>query len=80
MKTPLTKLTWGHFLLGCRFLETILLPLMKSAKKENITLLLLDAVHFVTDCDFLGYIYGEVRRFIKIFSGKKRYNVLGARQ
>ena len=29
-------------------------------------------------CDFLGYIYGKTRRFIKTFSGRKRYNVLGA--
>ena len=28
--------------------------------------------------DFLGYIYGKTRRFIKTFSGRKRYNVLGA--
>jgi len=51
---------------------------MKSAKKENITLLFLDAAHFVMGCDFLGYIYGKVRRFIKTYSGRKRYNVLGA--
>jgi transposase len=29
-------------------------------------------------CDFLGCIYGKTRRFIKTFSGRKRYNVLGA--
>ena len=29
-------------------------------------------------CDFLGYVYGKTRRFIKTFSGRKRYNVLGA--
>ena len=29
-------------------------------------------------CDFLGYIYGKARRFIKTYSGRKRYNVLGA--
>ena len=29
-------------------------------------------------CDFLGYIYGITRRFIKTYSGRKRYNVLGA--
>jgi transposase len=26
----------------------------------------------------VGYIYGKTRRFIKTFSGRKRYNVLGA--
>ena len=30
------------------------------------------------DFNFLGYIYGKARRFIKTFSGRKRYNVLGA--
>ena len=29
-------------------------------------------------CDFLGYIYGKARRLVQIFSGRKRYNVLGA--
>ena len=38
----------------------------------------MDASHFVMGCDFLGYIYGVVRRFIKTYSGRKRYNVLGA--
>ncbi len=38
----------------------------------------LDASHFVTGCDFLGHIYGKVRRFVKTFSGRRRYNVLGA--
>ena len=41
-------------------------------------LLFMDASHFVLGCDYLGYIYGRVRRFIKTFSGRKRYNVLGA--
>jgi len=43
-----------------------------------VTLLFLDGSHFVMGCDFLGYIYGKTRRFIKTFSGRKRYNVLGA--
>jgi len=43
-----------------------------------LTLLFLDASHFVMGCDFLGYIYGKTRRFIKTFSGRKRYNILGA--
>ena len=45
--------------------------------KKKITLLFLDGSHFVMGCDFLGYIYGKTRRFIKTFSGRKRYNVLG---
>jgi len=52
--------------------------MMDEAKKETITLLFMDASHFVMGCDFLGYIYGMVRRFIKTYSGRKRYNVLGA--
>jgi transposase len=29
-------------------------------------------------CDFLGYVYGRVRHFVRTCSGRKRYNVLGA--
>jgi len=60
------------------FYETILHPLMEQAKSGKSVLLFLDASHFVMGCDFLGYIYGKVRRFIKTYSGRKRYNVLGA--
>jgi len=51
---------------------------MKNAKENLVTLLFLDGSHFVMGCDFLGYVYGKTRRFIKTFSGRKRYNVLGA--
>ena len=51
---------------------------MLKAKKNKFVLLFLDGSHFVMGCDFLGYIYGKARRFIKTFSGRKRYNVLGA--
>jgi transposase len=51
---------------------------MSKAKKNELTLLFMDGSHFVMGCDFLGYIYGKTRRFIKTFSGRKRYNVLGA--
>jgi len=44
----------------------------------EIALLFLDASHFVLGCDFLGHIYGKFRRFVKTFSGRQRYNVLGA--
>ena len=60
------------------FYDTMLKPLMDRAKGGEISLLFLDASHFVMGCDFLGYIYGSVRRFVKTFSGRKRYNVLGA--
>ena len=58
--------------------DTILLPLISKAKEQKLVLLFLDASHFVMGCDFLGCIYGKTRRFIKTFSGRKRYNVLGA--
>lgn len=51
---------------------------MEQALKGEVTLLFMDASHFVMGCDFLGYIYGKVRRFVKTWSGRKRYNVLGA--
>lgn len=51
---------------------------MKQAKEGMLTLLFMDASHFVMGCDFLGYIYGTMRRFIRTYSGRKRYNVLGA--
>jgi transposase len=51
---------------------------MNLASEKKVTLLFMDASHFVMGCDFLGYIYGRVRRFIKTYSGRKRYNVLGA--
>jgi transposase len=51
---------------------------MHLAKENMVTLLFMDASHFVMGCDFLGYIYGITRRFIKTYSGRKRYNVLGA--
>jgi len=51
---------------------------MSKAKKNKLTLLFLDGSHFVMGSDFLGYIYGLTRRFVKTFSGRKRYNVLGA--
>lgn len=51
---------------------------MEKAKNGKIILLFLDASHFVMGCDFLGHIYSKLRRYVKTFSGRKRYNVLGA--
>ena len=51
---------------------------MEQADNGEIALLFLDASHFVMGCDFLGCIYGKTRRFVKTFSGRKRFNVLGA--
>jgi len=60
------------------FYETVLHPLMKQAKDGVIELLFVDASHFVMGCDYLGSVYGFVRRFIRTGPGRKRYNVLGA--
>ena len=60
------------------FYNTVLQPLMSKALKKKLTLLFLDGSHFVMGCDFLGNIYGKTRRYVKTFSGRKRYNVLGA--
>jgi transposase len=60
------------------FYEQTLNPLMQKAKKGKIALLFVDASHFVMGCDYLGYIYGKTRRFIRTYSGRSRYNVLGA--
>ena len=51
---------------------------MERAKKCDIVLLFLDASHFVMGCDFLGCVYSRERRFVRTWSGRKRYNVLGA--
>ncbi len=51
---------------------------MEKAQKGEAALLFMDASHFVMGCDFLGFIYGRVRRFVPTFSGRKRYNILGA--
>lgn len=52
--------------------------MIDRAEKSELVLLFMDASHFVMGCDFLGYIYGKARRFILTFSGRRRYNVLGA--
>jgi hypothetical protein len=51
---------------------------MDSAQTGEISLLFLGAPHFVMGCSFPGYIYGRVRRFVKTFSRRRRYNVLEA--
>ena len=61
-----------------KFHDEVLQPLMEKAEQKELALLFLDASHFVMGCDFLGYIYGKARRLVQTFSGRKRYNVLGA--
>ncbi len=51
---------------------------MEKAEEGNVSLLFLDASHFVMGCDFLGHIYCKARRFVMTFSGRMRCNVLGA--
>jgi len=60
------------------FYDETLHPLMECAKNGIIELLFVDASHFVMGCDFLGSVYGKVRRLVLTGSGRKRYNVLGA--
>jgi transposase len=60
------------------FHDGVLRPLMEKARQGAIAALFVDASHFVMGRDFLGYVYGAARRFVKTFSGRKRYNVLGA--
>lgn len=61
-----------------KFYDDTLYPLMERAKEGKTVLLFMDASHFVMGCDFLGYIYGRTRKFVKTWSGRRRYNVLGA--
>ncbi len=61
-----------------RFYDGVPHPLMEKAKADELSLLFMDASHFVLGCDFLGCIYCGMRRFVLTFSGRKRYNVLGA--
>jgi len=51
---------------------------MEQAAADKIALFFVDASHFVMGCDFLGYVYGVARRFVKTYSGRSRYNILGA--
>lgn len=51
---------------------------MEKARAGELSLLFMDASHFVLGCDFLGCIYCKFRRFVLTFSGRRRYNVLGA--
>lgn len=82
---------WGYKRLKCgsipakadpekqaTFYEETLKPLLDLAQAGKIVLLSMDAAHFVFGCNFLGYVYSLMRRFIETFSGRQRYNVLGA--
>ena len=51
---------------------------MERAQEGEAVLLFMDASHFVMGCDFPGCIYSRARRFVKTWSGRRRYNVPGA--
>ena len=61
-----------------QFYDETLLPLFERNKNGEIKLFFMDAAHFVIGNDFIAAIYGHARRFCRTFSGRKRYNVLGA--
>lgn len=52
-------------------------PLVDKAQQGKIELFFMDAAHFVL-LPFLGYLYSLATRFIKSWSGRKRFSVLGA--
>lgn len=60
------------------FYEEILKPLMDAAKENKLALLFMDASHFVMGSDFIPSVWSLTRRFVKTYSGRQRYNVLGA--
>jgi transposase len=60
------------------FFFNLLYPLMRLAKWGDIKLYFLDASHFVFGTCRPGAIYTKDRRSIRTFSGRVRYNVLGA--
>jgi transposase len=59
------------------FRSETLEPLVDDAQQGKIELLFMDAAHFVLLL-FLGYLYSLATRFIKSWSGRKRFSVLGA--
>jgi transposase len=50
---------------------------VEQARQGKIELFFMDAAHFVL-LPFLGYLYSLAPRFIKSWSGRKRFSVLGA--
>lgn len=60
------------------FYNDVMKPLIGKARKGLLALYYGDAAHFVHGCDFLGYLWCLARRLVKTFSGRSRYNVIGA--
>lgn len=60
-----------------KFKTETLEPLIEDAQQGKLQLFFVDAAHFVFS-PFLGYLYSLTVRYIKVASGRKRFNVLGA--
>lgn len=60
-----------------KFKTESLEPLIEKAQQGKLQLFFVDAAHFVF-LPFLGYLYSLTVRYIKVASGRKRFNVLGA--
>jgi transposase len=60
-----------------QFRTETLEPLVEKAQQGKIELFFADAAHFVL-LPFPGYLYSLATRFIKSWSGRKRFSVLGA--
>ena len=60
------------------YYQDTFLPLVEKSEGKKHALFFMDASHFVLGSDFIGSVYCKVRRFARTFSGRKRYNVLGA--
>lgn len=52
-------------------------PLIEAAQQGQLHLFFVDAAHFVF-LPFLGYLYSLAVRYIKVASGRQRFNVLAA--
>jgi len=81
-KTPFTKKSEtssekANIAAQEQFRTETLEPLVDKAQQGKIELLFMDAAHFVL-LPFLGYLYSLATRFIKSWSGRKRFSVLGA--
>jgi len=60
-----------------KFKTESLEPLIEAAQAGKLHLFFVDAAHFVF-LPFLGYLYSLAVRYIKVASGRQRFNVLGA--
>ena len=61
-----------------RFYEETQKPIMEKAQRGEVVACYGDASHFVLGNTHLGRVWCRVRRFLLTFTGRVRYNVLGA--